>query len=838
MDNKKKNRVELIKDLQELQRQDLKRLKEFFEKESKKQRQIEHEFYLAKEKAEETEQKFKQIFETITDSISIFGLTPNNLPTNFLELNENAAKTIGYTKEELLNLSPVDIELNQSFEQINWRLSEFKEKGFANFETQFLHKNGQVIDAEVKAIVINFNNQPAIMNIARDITQRKKIERELIKAKEKAEENELKFRTLIEHAGDGFELVSNDGRFIDVNKSTCTRLGYSKEEILQKYIWEIVNNLSPEKFKNNFQVFIAKPAVTFVTEHIHKNGTLLPVEVTISIIKIGDSYVRLTITRDISIQKQYQEELILAKEKAEESEQKYKQIFDNTFDIMAIYEVTEDNRYKVITFNAAEEKLIGPLEYYQNRYIDECISPELYNQFKQNYERCIKEEKLIHYEENIAFQHFEKTFHTQLIPLKNSSGRIHRIIVISRDITEKKLLNTQLKNQNEKLKLLNFDLTIAKEKAEESDLLKSAFLANMSHEIRTPMNGILGFSSLLKQPGLTGKEQQNYINSIEKSGARMLNIISEIIDISKIESGQMGVHFQDTNINKKVEEVYSLFKPEAKNKKIYLSYKNGLPANEAITLTDRDKFYSILTNLVKNAIKYTNTGSIEFGYNIKGETFEFFVKDTGIGIPKEKQTAIFERFIQADIADVQARQGAGLGLSISKAYVEMLGGKIWVESEEGLGATFYFTIPYNAELKGKIDVQHDVIPEGADIHFLNLKVLIAEDDETSEMIITIYVNKFSNEILKAKTGKEAVEFCRNNSDIDLILMDIQMPDLNGFEAIRQIREFNKDIVIIAQTAFGLSGDREKALEAGCNDYISKPIKKDDLYALIQKYFKS
>ena len=376
-------------------------------------------------------------------------------------------------------------------------------------------------------------------------------------------------------------------------------------------------------------------------------------------------------------------------------------------------------------------------------------------------------------------------------------------------------------------------LVKAMEQAEKSDRLKSAFLANMSHEIRTPMNGILGFAELLKEPDLAGDKQQEYIKIIEKSGLRMLNIINDIVDISKIESGLMKVDHKESNIIEQMEYVYTFFKPEIESKRLQLVLKRTLSAKEAIITTDREKIYAILINLVKNAIKYTNEGSIEFGCDKKGDNLEFFVKDTGIGIPKDRQVAIFERFIQADITDKMARQGAGLGLSITQAYVEMLGGKIWVDSEEGIGSTFYFTLPYNTVPEEKIVVPvHD-----EEKQIKNLKILIAEDDETSEMLITIGVEKFGKEILKARTGSEAVEVCRNNPDIDLILMDIQMPVMNGYDATRQIREFNNEVVIIAQTAFGLSGDRENAIVAGCNNYISKPINKDELISLIQKYFK-
>ena len=251
-------------------------------------------------------------------------------------------------------------------------------------------------------------------------------------------------------------------------------------------------------------------------------------------------------------------------------------------------------------------------------------------------------------------------------------------------------------------------------------------------------------------------------------------------------------------------------------------------------------------NLIKNAIKYTPGGSIEFGYDVESDrdtacivptnkTIIFYVKDTGIGIPKDRQDAIFERFIQADISDKMARQGAGLGLSISKAYVEMLGGKIWVESQEGIGSTFYFTLPYNSE-PVKETINQIIVPSVKTDNVRKLKILIAEDDEVSEMLIYITVKTFGKEILKTRTGIEAVEACRDNPDIDLLLMDIRMPEMDGYEATKQIRKFNKEVIIIAQTAYGLSGDREKAMEAGCNDYITKPILNAELEALMQKYF--
>lgn len=405
----------------------------------------------------------------------------------------------------------------------------------------------------------------------------------------------------------------------------------------------------------------------------------------------------------------------------------------------------------------------------------------------------------------------------------NKEGTIIGFISIQKDITARKQIEDELVK--------------AKEKAEESDRLKSAFLSNMSHEIRTPMNGILGFAALLKEPNLTTDELQEYIGTIQISGERMLSTINSIVDVSKIESGLIELNVSETNINEKIDFLFRFFKPEAENKGLKLFFQKGLPSEEVFVRTDGEKVYGVLTNLVKNAIKFTHKGSIDFGYEKKDEFLEFFVKDTGIGIIGEQRELIFERFRQGSESINQGYEGSGLGLSICKSYVEMIGGKIWIESNENQGSIFKFTIPYKLASEDKSEIMDLFANEQTDTPVQKMKILIVEDDEVSHILLTKRLGNTQADLLHAYNGLEAVEACKSDPDIDLILMDIRMPVMNGHEATRSIREFNKEVIIIAQTAFALAGDKEVALESGCNDYITKPINREELLALIDQYLK-
>ncbi len=533
----------------------------------------------------------------------------------------------------------------------------------------------------------------------RDTTKRKQDEIELGRAKEAAEKSEKMYRFLFDNAVEGIFRTDLAGNVIHMNRALMQILGFDSIEAAFRFINRPDSQiwLFPEK-RDKYVEYLkdAKIVNDYHTQFIKQDETIIWVAIYSRLITDAETNELLIdgFIIDITSRKMAEMESIAAKEKAEENEEKYRQIFENSRDVIFIYEVTEDQRYKVVTFNPAEEKYIGNVKQFEGQYIDECIPPYLFNQFRVKYELCIEAGHLIAYEEEINYGPLNLKMLTQLIPLKNSSGRVYRIIGISHDITENKLLTNQLIEQNDKLTILNSDLSIAKDKAEESDRLKSAFLANMSHEIRTPMNGILGFAYLLKDAGFSDDEKLGFVNIIEKNGLRMLNILNNIIDISKIEAGLMTCNLETTILNSIFIEIFESFKPEADIKLIDLRLILPENSDDEQLITDKFKLDAIITNLVKNALKYTDTGFVEFGYTKKETEYLLYVKDSGIGVAKDRFDAIFERFIQAEINDRLARQGTGLGLGIAKAYVELLGGKIWIDSELGKGSSFYFTIPF------------------------------------------------------------------------------------------------------------------------------------------------
>ena len=542
-----------------------------------------------------------------------------------------------------------------------------------------------------------------------------------------------------------------------------------------------------------------------------------------------------------------------ALEELMESEQRFRMLFNSVPNISIQGYKTNGT---VVYWNKASEKIYGfSREEAIGKNLCDLIIPD---NFKNKFELYLEKAKGIEITGELS--------PPEELTLKDKAGgnvrvySLHTIVKVKNlkpviycldfDLSERYKAEEELKqahdNLEKRVEERTTELIIAKNKAEESDQLKTAFLANMSHEIRTPLNAIMGFSGLLT-PNLEKEILNNYINIINNSGAQLLSIINDIIDIAKIEAGQIKIENSECNLNSFLKELVTskkqrFLEERIENKKIKLSLGND-DKNFTI-LTDCTRLKQVIINLVNNAIKFTEKGEIEFGYYGPGKTNNkkvqenellFFVKDTGIGINIDQQEIIFERFRQVENSLTKRYGGTGLGLAISKSLVVKLGGRIWVESEVGKGSIFYFTLPHITQKEKKLKIaEKTIIPIKK-----GKTILIAEDEPSNYQILKILLSETKSKLIWARNGQEAIDmFTENKDTIDLILMDIQMPVKNGLVATREIKAIRKDIPILVQTAYALSGDKERFLDAGCDDYIAKPIEKNLLFEKIGRLLSS
>jgi len=642
---------------------------------------------------------------------------------------------------------------------------------------------------------------------------------------EKLAASEVRYRRLFESAKDGILILDAEtGKIIDVNPFLVSLLGFTRKEFIGREIWDIGFFRDIAANKEKFMELQQKEYVRYENLPLETaDGRKINVEFVSNVYLENKHKIIQCNVRDITERRKREDALI-------SSEILRHALLQTIPDLIWLKD--QDGRYLMCNtmferfFGAKEADIVGKTDY-------DFTDPHTADLFCINDRKAIEAGKPSVNEEWITFSDDGRHAYLETIkaPMYDIQNKLIGVLGIGRDITKRKKAEDEL--------------VLAKENAETSDKLKTAFLANMSHEIRTPMNGILGFTELLKEPMLSGDDQKTYIGIIEKSGLRMLNIINDIICISKIESGENEVNLAETNIDELIENTYELFSIEAGLKNLSLSITKHKDEKDTIIKTDSAKVISILSNLLNNAIKFTKKGSIEIGYTRKEKFLEFFVRDTGVGVNIEKEKIIFERFRQGSESLSRNYEGAGLGLSISKGYVEMLGGKIWVESKynsfpgekesEENGSTFYFTVPI-------INIEEETSTISNTTSFSEnskgskeLEILIVEDDMMSELLISIFISEIGDKIYKVRTGSDAVAACREHPGLNLVLMDIKMPGMDGYEATREIRRFNKNVIIIAQTAYGLDGDCQKALDAGCNAYISKPINPKELNRLINKH---
>jgi PAS domain S-box-containing protein len=657
-------------------------------------------------------------------------------------------------------------------------------------------------------LIFNERGEPVRMfGTIQDITERKLFELQL-------QESEERFRKSVLLAPIPIMVHDEDGNIINFSEGWSHFSGYKIEEIPTLKEW--TEKAYGEK---------AKEVEEYVNGLFKEDKTVLSGEFEI-IAKSGEKRIwnfyttplgklnsgkriMLSMAPDITQRKRVQKEL-------EESERAYRSLFENH---TAIKLLIDPENGQVVKANQAAAEFYGwSIEKLQSMNIGEINTlPSEKIREAMDYART---KRRVYFE----FKH------------RLANGRIRDVEVYASrtEYAGKQLLHSIVHDITEKKRLFD-ELVTAKERAEESERLKTAFLANMSHEIRTPLNGILGFTSLMAEDGnLTSENKKEYASIVNKSAEGLLKIINDILDISRLETGKANIEQKPFDLGKTLSTIYSIFQKKladtGKKEVELIVQKLDTPL---VLNTDETRLIQIFSNLIDNALRFTPKGSVTFGVSKQNENnVEFFVADTGVGIPKEKHEEIFERFSQADNSSTRSYGGTGLGLAIVKKLLELMGSEIIVESESGQGACFRFQLPFL--MLNKTEDKGGVNKTEISLGIYKSRILVVEDDSVSRIYFRQILVNHSAVLFFAETGKEALHLFESQNP-DIILMDIGLPDMSGLEVVRKIREKDKQVVIIAQTAYAMPDDMQKALEAGCNDYIAKPVKTEILLEKINAF---
>lgn len=804
--------------------------------------QTNYELNIAKEKAEEGGETFRMLFESINDAVFISEVSEDKI-AKIVEVNDVACKRLGYTHEELITKTPFDLNSDKTKALAFDFVKELLNNKHLIAELEHVTKDGRIIPVEISSRLTHFKDRTIIHTIARDLTERNRVAL-------KIRQSEDKYRKVFQTAPDAITINRlSDGMYTSVNNGFTKIFGYNEEEVIGKTsreinIWNIYEERTDFIHLVQTNGFIENFEAKFNT----KNGKIIDALVFSSVIELEGMPHILTITRDIT-QKKHNEDAL----------KKSTAIFNAALKSMTDAVFISNLEGEIIEFNDA----FATFHRFQSK--EECLNrlddyPDILEVYQSNGEqvaldmwavsRALRGEQVMNEEYSLRRKDIGETWvgSYSFGPIRNDKGEITGSVVVGRDVTERKkaelllqekakeieVQNEEYQQLNEELIQTNEELIEAKERAEQSDRLKTAFLQNMSHEIRTPMNAIMGFAELLIEEFDDKEKLAEFSQIINQRCSDLLDIINEILDVAKIESGQLPVNLEECKIDALFSEISLFFKEFQKRQdKQHLNFTVNLSYNmsDSVILVDKVKLKQILINLISNAFKFTEKGEIKIGCKVDdNKRLIFYVSDTGIGIPVDKQNFIFERFTQIESGHDRKYGGTGLGLSIAKGLVHLLGGEIWVDSELHKGSTFYFTFSY--KLINHI-TEYQEVKKHKQFDFSGKRILIVEDDIYNAEYLKEVLKCTGIEIIHSYYGNEAIQISESQK-LDIVLMDIRLPDINGYEATQAIRKNKPNLKIIAQTAYAAEEDRETAIKAGCNDYISKPIRKDTLYSLIDK----
>lgn len=832
-----------------------------------------------------SEDKFRKAFFTNPDAITITRLTDGR----YISANKGFTQIFGYNEEEILEKTSRDINIWHNYNDRKVFIDTLQTKGvIENFETKFNTKEGKVINALIFSTIIELEDIPHSLTITRDITKQKSAEHDLNQSRDLL----LNLAQLVPGVIYQYRLYP-DGRsaFPYSSPGMFTIYEVTPEEV-QYDATPVFSRLHPDDFDNvvklitesaetlntfycEFRVILPAQGLRWRWSQAHPirmdDGSILWHGIISDITERKEAEIQLQEkTEQIEAQNeeycqineelhQANQELSLAKLKIEESEERMRFSLEGAND--GIWDVNMLTNAVYISPRGCEILGYSPNEMSEIAKVwSDLVYPDDLKHTNDILQQYLSGDKpIFEIEQRLRTKSgkWKWVLTRGKATVKDKLGQPLRMTGTHTDISNRKkdelikiqnqqllkqqneeylLLNEELNRKNEEFIVLNENLKIAKQKAEQSDHLKTAFLQNMSHEIRTPMNAIMGFSDLLVKQYNNKAKLERFSQIINQRCADLLDIINEVLDVAKIESGQLPIYIEECKLVPLFSEISSFFNEfQKRQEKQHLNFNVQIDCGSygTVIYTDKVKLKQILINLIGNAFKYTDHGEIQTGCKLdNNQQLLFYVSDTGVGIPDDKQDFIFERFAQLEPTPGRLYGGTGLGLSIVKGLIDLLGGKIWLDSIPEKGTTFYFNLPY--ETANYLLHEPTLNEERGEFDFSGKTILIVEDDQYNASYIKEVLDGTGIEIIHSLYGNEAIQISKSEK-LDVILMDIRLPDIDGYTATKMIRKSNPDLKIIAQTAYAATEDKERAINSGCNDYIKKPVGKDALLSLINKH---